>query len=251
MSGFLAQLAGIALGAPTKGAARPLLPPRHAPSPALDAALDAAGLDEDLGAPPRPPAPRADTDIRIGSADRARDPADAAPAAAHRDPRPAAPLPGNEAERAPLPVDRAIDPGPVASPSRVETAPSRPAKVLPEPLAVEPMALDPRSPPLPAMAASDTVQPANAVPNAPFVPPRPIAISLAPAQQPPAPLSDGAMAGRAERPRAAEPVIHVTIDRVEVRTPATMPPPPKRRPPAEPSVSLADFLRGDGPGTRQ
>ena len=58
-----------------------------------------------------------------------------------------------------------------------------------------------------------------------------------------APLSEAAVAGRAEDSRRAEPVIHVTIDRIDVRAPAPAPPAqPARRASAEPSVSLADFL---------
>jgi hypothetical protein len=58
-----------------------------------------------------------------------------------------------------------------------------------------------------------------------------------------APLSAAAMAGRAEDARQAQPVIQVTIDRIDVRAPApSRPAPAARRAAAEPSMSLADFL---------
>jgi hypothetical protein len=59
------------------------------------------------------------------------------------------------------------------------------------------------------------------------------------------PLSAATIAGRLDDARRAEPVIHVTIDRIEVRAPAPSrpaPAPAARRAPAEPSMSLADFL---------
>jgi hypothetical protein len=66
------------------------------------------------------------------------------------------------------------------------------------------------------------------------------------------PLSDVAVAGRAHAPREERPVIHVTIDRLEVRAPA-VPKAAVERPKSRPlpSQSLADYLRGDAGGGRR
>ena len=60
------------------------------------------------------------------------------------------------------------------------------------------------------------------------------------------PLSPRTVAARAQAAEPPRPVIHVTIDRIDVRTPAAparAPAPAKPRA-AAPSVSLADYLRG-------
>ena len=59
------------------------------------------------------------------------------------------------------------------------------------------------------------------------------------------PMSEPALAARATHTPPAPPVVHVTIDRIEVRAPATLPraaSAPRARP-ASPSVTLADYLR--------
>lgn len=56
-----------------------------------------------------------------------------------------------------------------------------------------------------------------------------------------APLSEEAVASRQLEPVASQPVIHVTIDRIEVRAPAA--PAPRARASAAPSVSLSEYLR--------
>jgi len=65
------------------------------------------------------------------------------------------------------------------------------------------------------------------------------------------PLSATALAGRALAPTAPPPVVHVTIDRIDVRAPAAPARPsaaPRRA--RAPSVSLGDYLRGPA-GRRQ
>jgi hypothetical protein len=68
---------------------------------------------------------------------------------------------------------------------------------------------------------------------------------LAPAQ----PMSQAALAGRIARETRQPPVVHVTIDRIDVRapTPAERAAPPSKRQTAAPSVSLGDYLRARGP----
>src|SRR5262249_43812568 len=59
-----------------------------------------------------------------------------------------------------------------------------------------------------------------------------------------APLSEGVVASRPAMVRDEQPVVHVTIDRIEVRAaepPRRRPEPRRSRP--QPSVSLADYLR--------
>lgn len=65
---------------------------------------------------------------------------------------------------------------------------------------------------------------------------------LAPTRRP---MSEPALAARAAQTPPAPPVVHVTIDRIEVRAPATPPrtaSAPRTRP-AAPSVTLTDYLR--------
>jgi hypothetical protein len=66
------------------------------------------------------------------------------------------------------------------------------------------------------------------------------------------PLSDAAVASRPRAPRDERPVIHVTIDRLEVRAPATPKAAVERRKSRPlPSQSLADYLRGGAGGGRR
>jgi hypothetical protein len=63
------------------------------------------------------------------------------------------------------------------------------------------------------------------------------------------PLSQSAIDARQSPAPAARPTIHVTIDRIEVRTPAvpSRAVQPTKARPASPSVPLADYLRGKVP----
>jgi hypothetical protein len=58
------------------------------------------------------------------------------------------------------------------------------------------------------------------------------------------------LAGQAQRRRETPPVIKVTIDRIDIRSPE--PPRTARavKPASKPSVSLSDYLRRPGPGGR-
>jgi hypothetical protein len=59
-----------------------------------------------------------------------------------------------------------------------------------------------------------------------------------------APLSQAVLASRAVQAADRRPVIHVTIERIDVRAPATSSPPPAVKPSAaKPSVSLNEYLR--------
>lgn len=62
-----------------------------------------------------------------------------------------------------------------------------------------------------------------------------------------APLSRQAIDARVQPVAARPPVIHVTIDRIDIRAPAApaRPAVPARPQPVAPSVSLTDYLRGD------
>lgn len=64
-----------------------------------------------------------------------------------------------------------------------------------------------------------------------------------------APLSDAVVAARPRASREERPVIHVTIDRLDVRAPAGPKAPAERRKARPlPSQSLADYLRGSAGG---
>jgi hypothetical protein len=244
MSAFLAHLAGIALGETAKGAARPSLPPLYARQPASDAGFDATPIEtspEGQRLAPAPAAlerpPRADRPVPDGApgaiagapAERRSSPKSTAPAARPRDLGSRPPV----AEAQPPPATVAARP-PIAPP------------VSP---ALQNIAGDP---PAPATVPPSEIWIAGAAASAPpFPPPQATAPAAAAGERPLAPLSERALAGRTEPPRRADPVIHVTIDRIDVRAPAVpRPATAARRPPAEPSVSLSDFLRG-GPRTRQ
>ncbi|WP_422003444.1 hypothetical protein [Reyranella sp.] len=66
-----------------------------------------------------------------------------------------------------------------------------------------------------------------------------------------APLSAAAVAGRTVAAvRDPAPVIHVTIDRLDVRAPARAEP-VRSRPRPQPTVSLSDYLRDGASGGRR
>lgn len=67
----------------------------------------------------------------------------------------------------------------------------------------------------------------------------------------PTPLRSETVAAHTRPVDTPAPIIHVTIDRLEVRAPAAASTPPvPRRKPATPSVSLGDYLRGAGGNPR-
>lgn len=65
-----------------------------------------------------------------------------------------------------------------------------------------------------------------------------------------APLSPAVVAGRVMAVREQAPVIHVTIDRLDVRAPARAEP-ARQRPRPQPTVSLSDYLREGSSGGRR
>jgi hypothetical protein len=247
MSGFLTHLASVALGRTVEGAARPSLPPRFAP-------LEADGPIAEAGEERVEPGPAP------SAAPAAARPAIAAPAASDRDPARIVAPPG---EPAPLPA---------SEPSAVPTAPStgQGASRPPEAGQANPRR-KPARPTVPSAIPSTDVLDSRAGSLEPAAPPAPLprlreagpvrstsvqaprrAQTPAASPTPLAPLSDGAIAGRTETRRTPAPVIHVTIDRIDVRAPAPpRPAPPTRRAPAEPSLSLSEFLAAGSPRPRQ
>ena len=249
MTGFLAQLAGLALGGTANGGLRLALPPRFAPPSPAGPGLDDAALAEPAAAfarnAPEPLTARAgEPELRAG------EPAVGPGLRQHERARELKP------DRRPMETSRSsnspVPPGERAA-SALAVSPAEPARQTRE-----------SSPAAPEAPVTDTVRP---VPPAPTIglltptqpgegdpgqsPPERDAAPLVLGERPFAPLSAGAVAGRGDRHREADPVIHVTIDRIDVRasTPAR-PVQPSRRRPVEPSLSLSEFLRGDPGGAR-
>lgn len=232
MSGFLAHLVGMALGEAPKGSARPSLPARFAPTLAGD---DGAGGDwtsEAFLMPPARPAPEpepapAPAPVPDVLASRA--------AAAER--RPSSSESPTRSHRVSRPPDTPND-KPASLRSRKSARSSLPAPLFGHSRDAD---IDQRLPAhltsiAPALADDG---PAEGKKRPPPLPPR----------DPSSPLSDAALASRSPRFRPLDPVIHVTIDRIDVRAPAPAPEKPtSRRPRMEPSVTLSDFLRGGGTG---
>ncbi len=238
MTAFLTQLAGIALGHDSPGAAHVVLPPRFAstaaaspnlaqaewppvePAATEEAAAGRSGqtnpsrrreADEDINAPPvfLPESNAAPVVRRETTAShRLRADSDAK----QQNPPPAAPA-------------RSDDP----RPSRRENV------AMPIPPADTPAATAQRG--------------AAAAPPLFFTPAAPLAASM-PRRDPP-PLSDAAVASRFGVPREAAPVVHVTIDRIDLRAPdARKPAAPSKQARQPPAISLADYLRNGARGSR-
>jgi hypothetical protein len=137
---------------------------------------------------------------------------------------------------------------PFASPSSSST------KVAPqpqrEPLAAidsyrEHQTIDPKP------AISEDFRITEPTPNAP-----PAAFLISPGtlpiaglEGPSTPISNAAMAGRTGARDQERPVVHVTIDRLEVRTSSPKPVTKQRHSRPQPAVSLSDYLRGNGSGS--
>lgn len=83
----------------------------------------------------------------------------------------------------------------------------------------------------------------------PMRPPQPLPVAGPEPRS--APLSEAAVATRPRAVRPQPPVVHVTIDRIDVRAPSSprAAQQPSRKP-VQPSVSLSDYLRGSGHGGR-
>jgi hypothetical protein len=235
MSAFITQLAGMALGHGTPGDAHVKLPPRFAPPPSAhfgqtewppaDSSAAAAGQ---VPSPLRHPLHAGRRETADGDeAPPVRLPdAKAAPVVKPVVITPRLPRPSSE-----LPQQRRHN----AAPAKSDVARSsrRDAVVMPRQPADNPVPPSRRD----STAASAIVVLPAASPVAPM--PR----------RDTSPLSDVALASRVTRPEAA-PVIHVTIDRIDVRAPdlskPVAPSKPTRR---QPAVSLAEYLRNGRSGS--
>jgi len=245
MTGFLDHLAGMALGAKLEGGARPALPARFAPRPPTIGA-GAHGLRTMAQVAPlsRPAATARTSNFGDG-----REPGGAIArieppiaVAAAWDGRPF-----ERPSREVLPDSGAAHPGQAPSRSAGLARPS------PRPLfgdatneahagaavsasAAYTAAASPRRAPA-ALLGSISEKPTTRSP--------PLPVTRA------APLSGAVFAGRMTAARDERPVVHVTIDRIEVRAPAPQKPAAEqRRPRLQPTVSLSDYLRESARGGR-
>jgi hypothetical protein len=236
MTGFLGQLAAMALGANSASAARVSLPSRFA-SPAPLPGIGEQGFSEVERSEPVsvvvPPVPQ-----------RGTAPSDAPASVSERRPEEKlpeeapAPTPPYQREPTPRLVARAATP-PLAPQQRADREQGMRQHIgIPAPVADRPAARA-TGPSAPLLLLPQIARGAPGTPTAQ----RPAT--------PTAPLSEGAVAGRALPPRAQAPVIHVTIDRLDVRAAApAKSAAPARRPRPEPAVSLADYLRDGARGGR-
>jgi hypothetical protein len=145
---------------------------------------------------------------------------------------------------------KALDPVTIATTPPVSAAvPERPAtareSMRPARPIHRPVTVDAPVPPLHRDAAPVATEQS---PRAPVASTRPIPATARPTITPPParPLSPQAVTARTGAREPPRPVIHVTIDRIDVRAPATpaRAPTPTQPRAASPSVSLADYLRG-------
>jgi hypothetical protein len=236
MSAFITQLAGMALGHGAPGDAHVMLPPRFAPPPSahfkqaewlpVDGSAAAAG---EVPSPLWHPLHAGRCEAADGDeAPPVRFPdAKAAPAVTPVVTIPRLPRPSSE-----LPQQRHHS----APPAKSDVARSsrRDAVVMPRQPADNPVPPSRRD----STAASAIVVLPAASPVAPM--PR----------RDKSPLSDAALASRVTRPEAA-PVIHVTIDRIDVRAPdLSKPAAPSKPTRRQPAVPLAEYLRNSRSGSR-
>ncbi len=241
MSAFLNHLAGRALGAPSAGSAQPALPPRFA---ILRGAENGFAESEAVAAAPR---------VRSEAPQRPTRPA--AQAAALGQPvatppgRSAAGAADAEAVRA-VPPGEAVPPGTGASAATAASAEGpllmptggRQARIAAQATAkATAAAFGPVAQPEPPVEQPPrAAKPALAVPAGPMEVQRPAPWQAA------QPLTEAAVAGRAQS-RPPAPIVHVTIDRIDLRAPAEpKPAAPERRPRPQPSVSLSEYLAGQG-----
>lgn len=238
--GFLGHLAGMALDAKPVSAARPALPSRFA-SPPFASALQGLEVVEQA--------------VPATQTTRAPQGPDRSP------PRLAMPPPPVEwrenvsptavrSQLSPLPAE---PPGPEIPSVQQEVSPPPPPQQLSQSVVdvVQRRPLAGMSSPAVGTPAARS-QPAPGAPSRPTPPRLPIeALPERPVTRG-APLSEAVIAGRAMAVREQAPVIHVTIDRLDVRAPA-----PARieaarqRPRPQPAVSLSDYLREGAPGGRR
>jgi hypothetical protein len=228
MTGFLQRLADVAIGEPVPESAVPDLPPRFS--------ARAPAREEAESSPAVPAAPsRGSTPVPAHPGRLAFAPAAPAPSA-------------DRVAQPPAPQRPSAPEGPAASTPTVGWASTSPSGVAGSAAAFVTPAVT--RAPIGRDAEPPRRAPAGTLPMPPplGLVPRRAPIQHAPTRSSPArphaPLSEVALASRVT-PRQEPVVVQVTIDRLEVRAPAASrptPEPPRRRP--EPSVALADFLRG-------
>jgi hypothetical protein len=224
MTGLFRNLASVARGEPIPGAANVALPPRFAASTAVAPEIDVPPQDQrsqqsqPASAPPHRPLQNAAT-----ANDRV------APQVPWHD----AQTESDEIKPRSCPSPRAV-----ATPES-RSAPSNPT-VTPPAVSAEIAA----PPPAPYYPLPLTLPHNAAHHDAP--PPR----DAAPTRRQAPPLGDAVLAGQSLRRRETPPIIQVTIDRIDIRSPE----PPRAagtgKAPPKPSVSLADYLRRTAPGGR-
>jgi len=242
--GFLAHLAGLARGVAPAGAARVSLPPRFAETGPAPGWPFGEIVDEGQGASPSGIAARQPVRETMQRIETIPTPSRSWGPEERRD-EPAVAIP-----------DRPIPPPSRPRPTQSEVRPNETAQQQPAALARD----EGRSPnPAPAVARSGST---SAPLSRPLGSPADSAFGASrssigegrseASSRIASPLSDAVVASRPRTPREARPVIHVTIDRVEVRAPAASKLVAERRKPRPlPSQSLADYLRGGGEGGRR
>ncbi|HWJ72310.1 MAG TPA: hypothetical protein VNX29_04010 [Kaistia sp.] len=218
MSSFLTSLAGMALGVAPPGAARLSLPPRYAAAP------DAGWIET----------PAEERAVGVARADPIVEP----PPRTAVEAAPAEPPAGEPPAQISVPSQRPLLQAAVTPeakrPANITEAPVR--IVPPEP--IRPVPIAPVREDHPTRADAQVARP----PAIDTLLPRPRAeIGTAP---PRAPLTAATVASRAPAQREPRPIVHVTIDRIDIRAPRdtvkTEPAPKRAR--AEPQISLADYL---------
>jgi hypothetical protein len=221
MSGFLANLAGLALGQPPLDAARLSLPPRFSGSVQIDTD---AGLEQVETAPARSIHPPLSAQPPSRSKDRPVLPATPIVTTVSAL---ASPSPEQPAARTTVPVTRQAEP-PRSMEREVIDRPS------PSPLHVTKQ----------AQAIHSTTEKAAVKRNSPIRSETVVRHIRSDVSSPQAaPLTQAALANRTIVNREPPPVVNVTIDRLEVLAPreAAKSQMPRRTRP-QPSVSLADYL---------
>ncbi len=222
MSGFLTNLASLALGAPLPGSARLTLPSR------FGGRIAAGGL-EVVEQAERAAAPATDAAVAPASAVirfalrednlRAPYPASVRPAPT-TDELPTKRAPTEKVETVPSTVERDVVETSRVQPPIPAQQSAAPARRQAEPQSSTTSHAARQIAPARGILASDRFQPSR-----------------------PVPLSEAVVASRAAVEREQRPVVNVTIDRIEVRAPRQAPSPPVQpRKKPQPSVSLADYL---------
>ena len=213
MTGLLQNLARLGRGEPIAGAARGALPPRFAAPVQTDNApmLETWPDERQPSAPPQ-------TAIRDLTTN-------------HRRPEAQAPQHievGSDDTGAPLRT--AAKPATATQPVQSNTA-------LPSPSAKTALPIAPRDPPPMTHPHDVVVRDTPRLRNETATPPAP-------------PLGQTVLASQAQRRRETPPVIKVTIDRIDIRSPEPTRATRAVKPAPKPSVSLSDYLRRPGPGGR-